>query len=120
LWKRKADYFKRFENDPSIKPLPTPSTQTAPHIPFRLRHHLHNLPTFEIIDNLLQDENQETVLLRATLLNAQATRQYAASEFDQLASLYESARELLTGIQPKPDLEAFYQSELARTFDGCQ
>lgn len=64
------------------------------------------------------DETQETILLKATLLNAQATRQYAASEFDQLASLYESARELLTGIQPKPDLEAFYQSELARTFDG--
>lgn len=64
------------------------------------------------------DETQETVLLRATLLNAQAYRHYADSDINKAALLWESVRALLKNLQPEPELEEFYNAELAKALEG--
>lgn len=68
--------------------------------------------------HLPANDTLETSLLKVVLFNAQADCQFAAMNFDQLAPLRESAHKLLTGLQPEPDLEAFYHAELAKTLRG--
>ena len=68
--------------------------------------------------HLPTDETQETVLLRATLLNAQAYRHYADSDINKAALLWESVRALLKNLQPEPELEEFYNDELAKALEG--
>jgi hypothetical protein len=74
------------------------------------------LPMLEA--HLPTDETQETVLLRATLLNAQAYRHYADSDINKAALLWESVRALLKDLQPEPELEEFYNDELAKALEG--
>lgn len=68
--------------------------------------------------HLPTDETQETVLLRATLLNAQAYRHYADSDINKAALLWESVRALLKDLQPEPELKEFYNAELAKALEG--
>lgn len=68
--------------------------------------------------HLPTDETQETILLRATLLNAQAYRHYADSDINKAALLWESVRALLKDLQPEPELKEFYNAELAKALEG--
>jgi len=68
--------------------------------------------------HLPTDETQETILLRATLLNAQAYRHYADSDINKAALLWKSVRALLKDLQPEPELKEFYNAEFAKALEG--
>lgn len=62
--------------------------------------------------------NQEGLLLKATLLNAQAALQYTATDLKPILILHERARELLSSLQPGVGLETTYHAELAKALEG--